>query len=169
MNTHELIITLIIIGAVIYAMARQVMPQQVRLLSFIVFPAIAAYETYKLLPRPIIPFNQIVECMLIILVGLAAGTIQAAYTRVYYKDSKLYMCGGKVSLIAWLAVMFLRLIVELIFQGFNMFTSSNSFLWILWAAIAATFGSRSIFLYLKHPEIGNVLTEERAAKNRYRN
>ena len=168
MNTHELIITLIIIGAVIFAIVRQVMPQQVRVLPFVVFPLAAAYESYKLLPRPIIPGNQIIECMLVIIVGVAAGYFQATYTRVYYKGIQLYMCGGKVSLIVWIAVMLLRLIIEVLFQGISMFTSFRSFEWILWATVSATLGSRSIILYLKHPEIGKVLADERANRHKRR-
>jgi membrane protein CcdC involved in cytochrome C biogenesis len=169
MNTHELIITLIIIGAVIFAIARQVMPQQVRLLPFVFFPAIAAYESYRLLPRPIIPVSQIVECLLIVVVGLVVGAIQATTTRVYHKDNKLYMNGGLVSLISWLALMFIRFIISFIFHGFGLFTSFQSFEWIIWAAFAVTFGSRSLILYMRYPEIGQALAAEQANKRKHRN
>lgn len=48
------------------------------------------------------------------------------------------------------------------FQGVSLFTSFQNFEWILWAAVAAAFGSRSLILYMRHPEIAQVLAEERA-------
>ncbi|KIL38107.1 hypothetical protein SD70_28570 [Gordoniibacillus kamchatkensis] len=168
MNTNGVIITLIIIGAVIIAIIRQVMPQRIRLLPFVILPAIAGYESYRSLPRPTIPIGQIVECLLIVVAAVMAGAIQAAFTRVYYKSNQLYMCGGFVSLIAWVVLMFFRFIIGLFFQGFGMFTSYQSFEWILWAGVAATFGTRSIILYMKHPEIGGALAEERASRRRRR-
>ncbi len=162
MPTQEILITLIAIAVVIFAIARQVMPQQVRRLGFIVLPALAAYESYRSLPTPNIPVSQMVECLLVVLAALVAGSIQAAFTRVYYHGNRLYMRGGMVSLIAWVALMLVRSIIGLIFQGTSLFTSFNNFEWMLWAAIAVAFGSRNAILYMKHPEIGEALAGERA-------
>jgi hypothetical protein len=168
MNTQELSTTLIIIAVVIFAIIRQVMPQKIRMLSFVILPAIAAYEAYKLLPRPIIPVSQMVECLLIVVAGVVIGAIQATATNVYYKDNQLYMCGGFVSLFSWIAFMFIRFIISFAFQGFSSFTSFKNFEWILWAGIAVAFGSKSLILYMKHPEIGQALATERANKRKNR-
>jgi hypothetical protein len=168
MNTNGLSTTLIIIAVVIFTIIRQIMPQKIQILSFVILPAIAAYEAYKLLPRPIIPVNQIVECLLIVIAGLVIGAIQAMATSVYYKDNQLYMRGGLVSLFSWIAFMFIRFIISFVFQGFSTFTSFKSFEWILWAGIAVAFGSRSFILYRKHPEIGRALATERANKRKHR-
>ena len=166
MPTHELTITLLAIAIVIFAIWRQVMPQKIRRLQFVILPLIAAYEAYRSLPRPTIPITEIVECLLILAAAFAVGSIQAAYTRVYHKNNQLYMQGGLITLIAWIALMFIRVIVALIFQGFSFFTSFHNFEWILWAAVAVAFGSRSLILYMKHPEIAQALMEERANKRR---
>lgn len=162
MHTQETFITLIVIAAVVFAIARQVMPRQVRRTGFIVLPALAAYEAYRSFPRPFVPASQIVECLLTVAVALAAGILQAAFTRVYVQENRLYMRGGVVTLVAWAALMLARLIIGLIFQGPGLFTSFNKFEWILWVEIAVTFGSRSAILYMKHPEIGAALAEARA-------
>lgn len=164
MPTHEIFITLLIIAAVIFAIVRQVMPQQVRRIGFIILPALAAYEAYKSFPRPTIPVNQMVEFLMIGMAALVVGVVQAQFTHVYFKGDLLYMRGGIESLIAWIALMFVRFIIGLTFQGVSLFSSFHSFEWILWAAVAVAFGTRSIVLYMKHPEIGQALAEEKARK-----
>lgn len=91
MPTHGILITLLIIAAAIFAVARQIMPQQVRRAGFIVLPALAAYEAYHSLPRAAIPIGQLVESLLIVIAALTTGLVQAHFTRVYYKGNQLYM------------------------------------------------------------------------------
>ena len=166
MPTHEIFITVIAIAAVIFAIARQVMPRQVKRTGFIVLPALAAYEAYRSLPQPYISASQMVECLLTVAAALAAGAIQAAFTRVYVQDNRLYMQGGGVTLTAWISLMLVRLFIGLIFQGTGLFTSYSHFEWIMWTEIAVAFGSRSLILYWKHPEIGTALSEERDNRRR---
>jgi hypothetical protein len=166
MLTSELTTSLIIVAIVIFAIGRQVMPQRIRRLSFVFLPLVAAYEAYRSLPRPVIPIPQIVECVILVAAALAVGVVQSAYTRVYFKNNQLYMQGGFVTLIAWVALMIIRFIVAFMFQGVSVFTSYHNFEWILWAAVAAAFGSRSLILYMRHPEIAKALAEERANRRR---
>lgn len=166
MPTQQIVITMAVTAAVVFSVARQVMPRQVRRTGFIVLPALAAYEAYRSLPQPYIPVRQLIECLLTVAAAFAAGAVQAAFTRVYVRGNQLYTQGGAVTLAAWIALILVRLIIGLIFQGPALFTSFNHFEWILWAEVAAAFGSRSVILYWKHPEIGRALAAERANRRR---
>ncbi|WP_297424889.1 hypothetical protein [Clostridium sp.] len=159
MNTNQIITTFISVTLIIYAIFRQLSERRVKILNFIIFPIFAAYESYQLFPGFIIPFNQIIELLLIILIGLLAGAIQAHYTKVYYKGNQLYMRGSKETLIAWIAMIFFRYIVRALFQGSNSFTSFKSTGWILFAGVAVVFTFKSIILFLKHEEVRQFFEE----------
>jgi len=161
MPTQEITITLIIIAVLIFAIFIQVRPQRVYRLRFVILPALAAYEAYTSLPKPTIPVNQIFECLLIIIAALAAGAIQARFTRVYYQGDHLYICGGIVSLLAWIGLLLARFIIGLTFQGFSFFTSFQNYEWMMWIAVAVIFGSKNLILYMKHREIGESLIHDR--------
>lgn len=166
MPTNELTTTLIILAIVIVAIVRQVMPQKIRRVLFIFLPLIAAYEAYRFLPRPQIPITEIVEGLFIACAALVVGSIQALNTRVYYKNNQLYMQGGIVSLFAWVFLMFFRAFIGFVFQGPQFFTSFHDFEWMIWVALTVVFGSRSLILYFKHPEIANALSNEQTIKRK---
>ena len=161
MPTHDILITFVIIAAVIFAIGRQIMPQQVHPRRLVIFPLIAAYEAYHVLPSTIPP-SQFIECLFVVIAALVAGAVQAILTRVYFKANQLYMRGGWATLVAWLGMFFVRFVIHMLFEGGFSYTRQSE--WILWVAIAVTFGTRSLILYMKHPEIQQILGNERSSK-----
>ncbi|GFZ32168.1 hypothetical protein CSC2_26940 [Clostridium zeae] len=159
MSGNQLTTIVIVIALSIYIISQQLGERKVRKLTFILIPLFAIYETYNFMPKSIIPSNQLVQVMLTVLVGFIAGVIQSKYTKIYYKENKLYMRGGKEALIAWISLVLFRFLIRTIFNGINTNTSFQASEWILYAGIAASFGFRSIFLYLKHPQIGEFFSK----------
>jgi membrane protein CcdC involved in cytochrome C biogenesis len=163
MSTDQLLMIIKTVLIIIYALSRQVREQEVKKFSFIIFPILAAYEAYKLIPRTIIPLNQIVEIILIVVAGLVVGGIQSAYTRVYCKEDKVYTKGGKETLIAWISLVIFRVIVRAFFKATSSY--SNDATWLLYGGVAINFGFRNLILYLKHPEIGKYIAIEESEKH----
>ena len=56
-----------------------------------------------------IPSYQIVEFLLIAMVAVLAGVVQAMNTRVFSKNNQLYSQGNTITLISWIALVLIRL------------------------------------------------------------
>ncbi|WP_019909438.1 CcdC protein domain-containing protein [Paenibacillus sp. HW567] len=154
----NILITLLIAGVVIYAILRQLRPQEAKRFPLVIMPFLAFYQAYKSLPVAGVPQYQIVEFLLIGAAALIAGIIQAANTRVYHQDNKLYLQGNTITLIAWLALIAIRFGVNYIFKSYNT-ADTHYVMWILWAAMGISFGVRSLILYKRFPHIGEFLSQ----------
>lgn len=117
-----------------------------------------------MLPHPVIPAIQIAECLVTVLVAVIAGAVQGLSARVFYRGNELYVQGGIRALAAWLGLFVCRIIIDVSFQGPHFLQSFSAVQWILWTAVAVTLGTRSLILFMRHPEIGAALAQGRGRR-----
>ncbi|CAB1245698.1 conserved membrane protein of unknown function [Ruminococcaceae bacterium BL-4] len=141
--------TLIIIAVIAYAIVKQFMAKPVRTFGFIVFPLLALYEACKDFPKLPVPEHQLIECAVMLALAFIAAAIQATNTEVFFKDNQLYTRGKLIAVLTWAGYFLVRIAMRYIW--------SDSTEWMTWLGMAVTFGTRSLFLYIKHPEIGKAL------------
>lgn len=162
MSTSTLFTTLIVVAIVIYGISRQISEKEVKRFAFLIFPVICLYQAYTLLPKNIIPKEDLIQCLIAVIIGLIASTIQAFYTKVYYKeDHKLYMRGGIITLSVWIASLVLRLVIKVSFEGVDSLLVSEGPEWVTFVGMAVTFACRSFILHLKYPEVKQYLAKEK--------
>ncbi|MDN4619385.1 hypothetical protein QCD85_14855 [Paenibacillus sp. PsM32] len=150
----NIVTTLLVIGMIVWIVLRQLRPKPVKKLFFIVLPLIALYEVYQTFPRQQVPVTQWIECILVVVAALIAGTIQAWHSKVYIQNHIVYVQGTTITLITWASFILTRIALGFAFGEFA--TGYHRIQWILWVGIAVIFATRSLILYAKFPEIKHV-------------
>lgn len=152
MQTHTLILGIIIGLIFIWAILRQVFPRRVSRFPFIILPIIGIYEAIHALPQSNIPVSQLTEAAVALSISIVIGFLQAQVTTVYTADDgQVYMRGGWVYLMLWVILFASRIVTDLAFTHAG--RSFSAVTWIIWAELAFVWGVRGIVLYVKHPEV----------------
>jgi len=159
MLTQPMVQSVLITAAVVYFIVRQVTPRPPSRLRLYILPILAIYEAYQSLPRPEVPKIQLLECLLSILVAIVFGFLQARYTKVYQENGVWLLRGDWRYLVTWLLLLVGRLLVA---WGFSaMFGESTMIEWILWTEVAVVWGTRSLLLLRRYPELIPALKRNR--------
>lgn len=161
MNTHDIVMSVVIVLIVIFVIARQVFPKRITWLTFIGLPIFAGYEAIHNLPHPTIPPMEAVECAVTIVLSIAAGVIQARDTRLVTRQDGLYYQGGVVYIATWFGLILARMLTALLFQGAQGVAQFSQHEWMLFADVAVAWGTRSLLLCIRHPEIIPHLQQQR--------
>jgi hypothetical protein len=151
-------LTLVIIAGVIFVIVRQTMPKRVKRLDFLIIPIFAVVKVYTDMPH-VLSWNLSAELIVTSLFALGIGIWQGIVTDVYNQGGVLYTKSGMQYLISWICLIFGRIIIKILFEeSFSNFSGGE---WLIWAGIAITWGVRSGILYVRYPEIGKALSEEK--------
>ncbi len=163
MNTSTLYTTIIVIAVVIYGISQQISEKEVKRFAFLIFPVVCLYQAYTLLPKTIIPKEDLIQCLIAVIIGLIASSLQGLFTKIYYKeDNKLYMKGGIITLIIWIASFVLRIAVKVAVEGSDALSLSQGPEWISFAGMAVTFACRSFILHVRYPEVKEFLEKQKS-------
>lgn len=150
MYSH-LFTALCVIAIIVFIVSRQLRAKPVKKWTFVILPILAMYEVFQTFPREAVPTSQWIECILVVVGAFVAGTIQAWYSKVYVQNHVVYIKGTTITLITWSAFIAFRVLLGFAFGEFS--TGFHRIPWILWIGIAVIFGTRSLILYAKSPEI----------------
>lgn len=150
---------LLVIAIIVWVVFRQLRPKPVKKIFFVILPLLALYEMYQTFPQSSVPVSQWIECILVVIAALIAGTIQAWHSKVYMQNQIVYVQGTAITLITWASFIIVRLGLGFAFGEFA--TGYHRIQWILWAGIAVIFATRSLILYAKFPEIKHVFASSK--------
>ena len=165
MPTQVLTTSVLVIAVFIFAIGRQVLPRRPSRLMFLAMPILGLVEAYDSLPPHYVPAAQIAECLVSAAVSALAGYLQARVTRVYAgADGQVRMRGGWMYIGVWIALIALRLLILIAFNGALAGVSLQSSEWILWFDLAVVWGTRSALLFARYPEIRAQFASDRAAR-----
>lgn len=159
MEHIDAVTAMIIIAVIICAIVKQFMAKPIKTFGFVIFPLLALYESCKSFPNTAAREHQLIECAVMLALALSAAAIQALNTEVFYRDDQLYTRSKLIAVVTWAGYFLARIILRYIWH--------DSGEWTMWLGLAVTFGTRSVILYIRHPEIGTALLQSGRHNRRY--
>jgi hypothetical protein len=147
---------LVAVGAVLWVIARQLLPQRITRISLVVLPVALAYAAARGMPASI-SGPVMAELLASLAVSVACGLWQARVTEVYAgPDGTWWMRGGWSYLLAWAVFIAARLLLRLAVEGpaGAWGAGVGPALWMTGLDVAVAWGVRSAIIYLRHPQIG---------------
>ncbi|MCL6489762.1 MAG: DUF1453 family protein, partial [Alicyclobacillus mali] len=134
-----------LIGAVVvvYIIFRQLQPRRPTWFRFFGLPAIAVYEAVLSLHQTGLTGLSWYEIALSGVIGVLAGILQAAFTRVYEREGRTWMQGDWRYLFTWIGLLVTRGVVTWLWLRP---ASGHVNATVIWADIGVTWTARSVAL-----------------------
>ena len=155
-----LISDLVLFAALVYFIVRQVTTRRPSRARFYVLPLIALVVAYLELPKPV-PADQVWNALISVALSVVFGVAQARFTRLYQSGGIWVMQGDWRYPVSWAVLIALHAVTDAAFQAAS---SANQHgvpftPWIVALEVAVAWGTRSLVLHRRYPQLATVLAE----------